>query len=93
MCPADKTLPFTLKRKQFPISVCYAMTVNKSQGQTVQNVGLYLPNPVFGHGQMYVAVSRVTSPTGLKIVTVDEDPSQNGLTRNIVYREIFENLV
>lgn len=30
MSPADKTLPFVLKGKQFPISVCYAMTVNKS---------------------------------------------------------------
>ncbi|XP_074362378.1 uncharacterized protein LOC141702627 [Apium graveolens] len=93
MCPADKTLPFVLKRKQFPISVCYAMTVNKSQGQTVQNVGLYLQNPVFGHGQMYVAVSRVTSPIGLKIVTVDDDHSHNGLTKNIVYHEIFDNLM
>ncbi|XP_074339091.1 uncharacterized protein LOC141677199 isoform X4 [Apium graveolens] len=93
MCPPDKTLPFMLKRKQFPISVCYAMTVNKSQGQTVHNVGLYLPNPVFGHGQMYVAVSRVTSPAGLKIVTVDNDSTHNGYTKNIVYREIFDNLV
>lgn len=51
MSPADKTLPFLLKQKHFPISVCYAMTVNKSQGQTVKNVGLYLREPVFGHGQ------------------------------------------
>ncbi|XP_074371929.1 uncharacterized protein LOC141712757 isoform X20 [Apium graveolens] len=93
MCPPDKTLPFVLKRKQFPISVCYAMTVNKIQGQTVHNVGLYLPNPVFGHGQMYVTVSRVTSPAGLKIVTVDNDSTHNGYTKNIVYREIFDNLV
>ncbi|KAK1394749.1 hypothetical protein POM88_013805 [Heracleum sosnowskyi] len=93
MCPADKTFPFVLKRKQFPVVVCYAMTVNKSQGQTVRNVGLYLPEPVFGHGQMYVAVSRVTSPNGLKIVYVHEDESTTGYTKNIVYREIFDNLV
>ncbi|KAK1389293.1 ATP-dependent DNA helicase [Heracleum sosnowskyi] len=73
MSPADKTLPFVLKRKQFPISVCYAMTINKSQGQTVKNVGLYLPDPVFSHGKLYVVVSRVTSPLGLKIVCVDAD--------------------
>ena len=34
--------PFTLCRRQFPIKVCYSMTINKSQGQTLKNVGLYL---------------------------------------------------
>lgn len=34
--------PFTLCRRQFPIKVCYSMTINKSQGQTLSNVGLYL---------------------------------------------------
>ncbi|XP_074324065.1 uncharacterized protein LOC141660986 [Apium graveolens] len=93
MCPADKTLPFVLKRKQFPIAVCYAMTVNKSQGQTVQNVGLYLPESIFGHGQLYIAVSRVTSPKGLRIVTVDNDEVTKGYTKNIVYREVFDNIL
>ncbi|KAK1403887.1 ATP-dependent DNA helicase [Heracleum sosnowskyi] len=93
MTPADKTLPFVLKRKQFPVAICYAMTVNKSQGQTVKNVGLYLPNPVFSHGQLYVAISRVTSPTGLKIVCVNDDDISDGYTKNIVYHEIFNDIV
>nr|XP_017234917.1 PREDICTED: uncharacterized protein LOC108208855 isoform X2 [Daucus carota subsp. sativus] len=93
MSPADKTMPFVLKRKQFPISVCYAMTINKSQGQTVKNVGLYLPKPVFCHGQLYVAVSRVTSPSGLKIVSVNEEDMCDGYTKNVVYQEIFNNIV
>ncbi|KAL8106785.1 hypothetical protein AgCh_023523 [Apium graveolens] len=38
MSPADKILPFMQKRKQFPIAVCYVMTINKSQGQTMKNV-------------------------------------------------------
>lgn len=92
MTPADKTIPFKLKRKQFPIAVCYAMTINKIQGQTVKNVGLYLPNPVFSHGQLYVAVSRVTSPTGLKIVCANEDETSIGYTKNIVYHEIFNDM-
>ncbi|XP_074355096.1 uncharacterized protein LOC141693803 [Apium graveolens] len=82
-----------VKRQQFPIAVCYAMTVNKSQGQTVQNVGLYLPKSVFGHGRLYVAVFRVTSPKGLRIVTVDDDAVTKGYTKNIVYREVFDNLL
>ncbi|KAG2872728.1 hypothetical protein PC116_g27840 [Phytophthora cactorum] len=37
------------------------MTINKAQGQTAQNLGLYLSTPCFSHGQLYVALSRVTS--------------------------------
>jgi ATP-dependent DNA helicase PIF1 len=82
-------LPFTLERRQFPIKVCYAMTINKSQGQTLANVGIYLKNPVFSHRQLYVAVSRVTSKHGLKMVIENPDGDCTDETQNIVYREIF----
>ncbi|XP_074356196.1 uncharacterized protein LOC141695887 [Apium graveolens] len=54
--PTDTKLPFKLIRKQMPLQICYSMTINKSQGQSLQIVGLFLPNPVFTHGQFYVAV-------------------------------------
>ena len=46
------------------------MTVSKSQGQTIPNVGVYLPAPVFSHGQLYVAMSRAMSRTNIKILAL-----------------------
>ncbi|KAK2968656.1 hypothetical protein RJ640_012499, partial [Escallonia rubra] len=60
------------------------MTINKSQGQTLSNV--------FNHGQLYVAASRVTTPGGLKIMIENARPKHDGYTKNVVYKEIFNNL-
>jgi len=84
--------PFVLQRRQYPIRVCYAMTINKSKGQTLSAVGLYLPKPVFTHGQLYVAVSRVTAKQGLKIYIEDDEGRPTDQTRNVVYTEILQHL-
>jgi hypothetical protein len=52
---------FKFKRRQFPVRLACALSINKSQGQSVRHVGLYLRLPVFAHGQLYVALSRATS--------------------------------
>ena len=84
--------PFVFKRRQFPIRPCYAMTINKSQGQSLKQVGLYLPQPVFTHGQLYVALSRVTSREGLKVLIANNNEMPNTFTKNIVYKDVLQNL-
>jgi hypothetical protein len=39
----DTNLPFTMKRKQFPICLAFLITINKSHGQTFNKLGIYLP--------------------------------------------------
>ncbi|XP_065665575.1 ATP-dependent DNA helicase PIF1-like [Hydra vulgaris] len=58
LAPSDSNLPIVLKRRQFPVRLAYSMTINKSQGQTFDRVGVYLKKPCFSHGQLYVACSR-----------------------------------
>jgi len=77
---------------QFLLFVSFAMTINKSQGQSLKNVGVYLPSPVFSHGQLYVSILRVTSRDGLKILINDEDGQDTDVTSNVVYREVFRNV-
>ncbi|CAN1746380.1 ATP-dependent DNA helicase PIF1, partial [Linum perenne] len=89
---SDPNWPFTLKRRQYPVHLCYAMTINKSQGQTLEHIGIYLPSPVFSHGQLYVALSRARSVDGIHIVLQNDSTINEAITKNIVYQEIFEDL-
>lgn len=79
----NPSFPFQWSRRQFPVRLAFAMTINKSQGQTLRRVGIdLLTKPVFCHGQLYVAVSRVGHPSHI-IFSVP----QRHLTRNVVYKE------
>ena len=77
-----------MQRKQFPIRLCFGMTSNKAQGQTLSRAGVYLPSEFFTHGQMYVALSRVGSsfrvaaPNGVSL------SHQGVYADNIVYQEM-----
>lgn len=81
MAPND--LPFDFKRTQFPVRMAFAMTINKAQGQSLSVCGIDLQSPVFAHGQLYVACSRVGGPSSLYIHAPDNQ------TKNIVYRSVL----
>ncbi|UYV63668.1 hypothetical protein LAZ67_2005272 [Cordylochernes scorpioides] len=72
-------LHFHFKRLQFPVKLCFAMTINKAQGQTLKWAGIDLQVPCFSHGQLYVACSRVSSSNNLFIL------APNGSSKNIVF--------
>ena len=64
--PKSGEYPFEWQRRQFPVRPAFATTINKSQGQSLKNVGVWLRGQVFRHGQLYVACSRVSSPNQLR---------------------------
>ena len=81
MIPQD--CPYEFKRLQFPIKLCFAMTINKAQGQTLHLAGIDLRMECFSHGQLFVARSRVTGSDGLFILV------EQGFTSNVVYPEVL----
>jgi hypothetical protein len=99
LAPQNPDLPFILQRRQFPVKLAFAMTINKAQGQTLTRLGVYLPEPVFSHGQLYVALSRSGTMEGVRVLTVqrpdqghfqidqDDDDSGGIYTLNIVWPE------
>ena len=90
--PQDKSLPFEFERRQFPVRPCMNLTSNKGQGQSYNVAGINLTQDFFGHGQLYVAMSRVTHPDGLKIFKPKSTkPGDENYMRNVVYQEILTN--
>ena len=68
---ASNDLPFSLHRVQLPLRLAYSVTINKAQGQTFDKVGIYLPKPVFSHGQLYVAFSRARALGDVRVKVED----------------------
>ncbi|GAB2294289.1 hypothetical protein Dimus_038292 [Dionaea muscipula] len=86
LSPSSLEMPFRMTRRQYPVRLAYALTINKSQGQSVKYVGVDLRTPVFSHGQLYVALSRCTAFTRISIVLPNDDQYS---TTNIVYPEVL----
>ena len=84
--PKANEYPFEWQRRQFPVRSAFAITINKSQGQTLKYAGVWLRSQVFTHGQLYVAYSRVNAPSNLKFAIMKE---QQGAAENIVFKEVL----
>ena len=55
-------------RTQYPLSLCYAITVHKAQGLTIENIVVVHCSQEFIPGQTYVALSRVKREATLQVV-------------------------
>ncbi|XP_050897827.1 uncharacterized protein LOC127104700 [Lathyrus oleraceus] len=84
-------LPFVLIRKQFPAKLSFEITINESQGQTIPNVRIYLPQHVFSNGQLYVALLRGVSRAATRVIIKDGkvEGEEGDFTKNIVFKEIL----
>lgn len=76
---------YTLIRRQFPLALAYATTFNSCQGLTLDFVGLDLTRPVFSHGQLYTALSRIRHRSHAKVRLRRGQMK----TRNVTYQEIL----
>ena len=83
----SSSLPFNLYRKQFPIVLAFSMTINKSQGQCFDKVGLYYKKQFFTHGQLYVLLSRRKNP---KNIFIQNESDESDHIKNVVWDEIFD---
>jgi ATP-dependent DNA helicase PIF1 len=72
------------------------MTIHKAQGQTFDKVGIFLRQPVFTHGPLYVACPRVWSFDSLRVQAFDGDKqgrvNEIPLTDNFVFNKALQHL-
>jgi ATP-dependent DNA helicase PIF1 len=85
----QESLSVHFSRRQYPLKPAFAMTINKAQGQTLKRIGVYLPAPVFSHGQLYVAMSRAGAAKHVRMLLDDVYEQTSVSTQNVVYRELL----
>ena len=90
MQPADfDEYGFGWERLQFPVKLAFAITINKSQGQTLSRVSVWLHDSCFSHGQLYVAASRVGDPSNIQFAIKQVEGLPPNATKHIVFKELL----
>jgi len=84
----NSNLPFTLQRRQFPLTLAYAMTIHKSQGQSIERLGIWIYYQLDSHGQLYVALSRATDASQVRLILPPYE-KPNLWVKNVVYDEVL----
>lgn len=87
--PSDVIIPFKFQQRQFQLVVSFVMTINKSQVQSLKNIWVYISSSIFSYSQFYMAISKVISWGGLKLLITDEDSQYTNSTSNVLYKEVF----
>jgi ATP-dependent DNA helicase PIF1 len=72
--------------------ILFAITINRSQTQSLKYFGIYLFQSIFSHEQLYIALSRVTSRQELKILIINDGSKDSNTTENVVYKGVFHNV-
>ncbi len=78
LMPTDT--PCDFQRLQLPLKLCFAMSISKTQGQSLRVAGVDLMNKCFSHGLL-----KVGSHSNLHI------QAPQGKTENVVYKEALQN--
>ena len=77
-----------ITRKQFPLALGYAITINKAQGQTLRRVLLDLTTQPFTHGHLYVACSRTRNSASFFAYVQDRTRPLHAC--NVVYKDLLQ---
>ena len=80
----------------FPVRLCFALTVHRSQGQTLKMVVFYLRRDIFMHGCLYVGLSRVRKSADIMILTTEDRTCPYMVCAkavNVVYSSLIPGLL
>jgi hypothetical protein len=79
---------YSILRRQIPLRLAYGCSFNGCQSATAEKVVIDVRTPVFSHGQLYTAMSRVRKQNDL-IIRRDFDLPEQAIVRNVVAHSLI----